>query len=58
MDLFLAVMAGVFSDNSYHMYTRMVRGEGFAYMPLEAVANVVDKLFPVMTDVRFPVVCP
>lgn len=51
MDLYLAVMSGVFKDKSNQLHGRMIRGEGLAYMPLETVAAAVDMLLPHIAEV-------
>lgn len=45
-------MAGIFGDKSQQLHSRMIRGEGLAYMPLETVGPVVDKLLPIMDEVK------
>lgn len=52
MDLYLAVIMGIFSDQSHQMHARMVRGEGLAYVPLETVARMVNKLLPITDKVQ------
>lgn len=51
MDLYLAVMMGIFSDQSHQLHARMVRGEGLAYVPLETVTRIVNKLLPITDKV-------
>lgn len=52
MDLYLAVIMGIFSDQSHQLHARMVRGEGLAYVPLETVTRMVDKLLPITDKVH------
>lgn len=52
MDLYLAVMSGIFNDRSQQMHARLIRGEGLAYMPLDTVAPVVDQLLPIIGEVK------
>lgn len=51
MDLYLAVMMGIFSGQSHQLHARMVRGEGLAYVPLETVIQMVSKLLPITAKV-------
>lgn len=51
MDLYLAVMSGIFNDRAHQFLARMIRGEGLSYMPLETVASVVDSIMPIMDEV-------
>lgn len=51
MDLYLAVMCGIFNDKAHQLVSRMSRGERQAYMPLETVAPVIERLLPIMDEV-------
>lgn len=51
MDLYLVVLSGLFNDRSPQVYSRMIRGEGQCYVPLETVASVTENLLPVMDEV-------
>lgn len=51
MDLYLAVMSAIFNDKAQQLVTRMSRGEGQAYIPLETVAPVIERLLPIMDEV-------
>lgn len=52
MDLYLAVMSGIFNDKSQQMHARFIRGEGQAYMPLDTIAPVVDELLTIISEVK------
>lgn len=52
LDLYLMVMMRIFNDRAHQLNARMVRGDGLAYVPLEAVAPVVEELLPIMEEVR------
>lgn len=52
MDLYTAVMLRIFNDRAHQMSARMIKGDGHAYVPLDAVAPVVEDLLPVMDEVR------
>ena len=51
MDLYLAVMTGIFNDQSHQLHARMARGEGLAYVPLETVTRMINKLLPITNKV-------
>lgn len=55
MDLYLAVLMGIFGDQSHQLHARMVRGEGLAYVPLETVTRMVNKLLPLTDKVPYTV---
>ncbi|CAM9126800.1 unnamed protein product, partial [Ectocarpus fasciculatus] len=50
LDLYLLVMMRVFNDRAHQLNARMVKGDGLAYVPLEAVAPVVEELLPIMDE--------
>ncbi|CAM9404701.1 unnamed protein product [Sphacelaria rigidula] len=54
MDLYLAIMSGIFSGRARQLLSRMNRGEGWAYMPLQAVTPVIERLVPIMEEETIP----
>lgn len=52
MDLYLAVMSGIFRDRAAQMAARLIRGEGQSFMPLGSVSPVIEDLLPIMDEVR------
>lgn len=52
MDLYLVVMSRIFNHRALQLSARMAKGDGYAYVPLETVAPVVEELLPVMDEVR------
>lgn len=51
MNLYIAVVSGIFKDRSQQLHARLIRGEGLAYVPLETVAEVIGVLLPIKSEV-------